>query len=71
MVQQAIFYTNDFAVAEDVVQEVFVRLWEKRDELKGIQNLQGYLLLSVKNRSFYDIKSSINDTNIKLYPRMQ
>ena len=30
MVQQATFYTNDFAVAEDVVQEVFVRLWEKR-----------------------------------------
>lgn len=30
MVQQATFYTNDFAVAEDVVQEVFVRLWEKQ-----------------------------------------
>lgn len=50
MVQQATFYTNDFAVAEDVVQEIFVRLWEKRDELKEVQNLQGYLLLSVKNR---------------------
>ena len=50
MVQQATFYTNDFAVAEDVVQEVFVRLWEKRGELKSVQNLEGYLLLSVKNR---------------------
>ena len=50
MVQQATFYTNDFAVAEDVVQEVFVRLWEKRGELKNVQNLEGYLLLSVKNR---------------------
>ena len=50
MVQQTTFYTNDFAVAEDVVQEIFVRLWEKRDELKEVQNLQGYLLLSVKNR---------------------
>ena len=50
MVQQATFYTNDFAGAEDVVQEVFVRLWEKRGELKSVQNLEGYLLLSVKNR---------------------
>ena len=50
MVQQATFYTNDFAVVEDVVQEVFVRLWEKRGELKNVQNLEGYLLLSVKNR---------------------
>ena len=40
MVQQATFYTNDFAVAEDVVQEVFVRLWEKRGELKNVQNLE-------------------------------
>ena len=31
MVQQATFYTNDFAVAEDVVQEVFVRLWENEE----------------------------------------
>ena len=56
MVQQATFYTNDFAVAEDVVQEIFVRLWEKRGELKSVQNLEGYLLLSVKNRCLNYLK---------------
>lgn len=35
MVQQAVYYTNDVDAAEDVVQEVFVRLWEKREELQG------------------------------------
>lgn len=50
MVQQAVYYTNDPDVAEDVVQEVFVRLWEKREELRGIKNIQGYLSFSVKNR---------------------
>lgn len=50
MVQQAVYYTNDPDAAEDVVQEVFVRLWEKREELRGIQNIQGYLVFSVKNR---------------------
>lgn len=50
MVQQAVYYTNDLDAAEDVVQEVFVRLWEKREELRGIQNIQGYLVFSVKNK---------------------
>lgn len=50
MVQRAVYYINDADAAEDVVQEVFVRLWEKREELKGVDNLQGYLLFSVKNR---------------------
>ncbi len=50
MVQQAVYYTNDVDAAEDVVQEVFVRLWEKREELRGIQNIQGYLSFSVKNK---------------------
>ena len=50
MVQRAVYYINDADAAEDVVQEVFVRLWEKREELKGVDNLRGYLLFSVKNR---------------------
>ncbi|MFR7809326.1 MAG: hypothetical protein ACLU4N_08630 [Butyricimonas faecihominis] len=36
-------------LSRSVVQEVFVRLWEN-GELKSVQNLEGYLLLSVKNR---------------------
>ena len=50
MVQRAVYYINDADAAEDVVQEVFVRLWEKREELKGVDNLRGYLLFIVKNR---------------------
>ena len=45
MVQRAVYYTNDLNAAEDIVQEVFMRLWEKRGELKSVQNLEGYLLL--------------------------
>lgn len=50
MVQRAVYYTNDLDIAEDVVQEVFMRLWEKREELRGIQNIQGYLLFSIRNK---------------------
>ena len=50
MVQRAVYYTNDFAVAEDVVQEVFMRLWERREELRGVQNIRGYLFYSIRNK---------------------
>lgn len=50
MLQRAVYYTNDLDIAKDVVQEVFMRLWEKREELRGIQDIQGYLLFSIRNK---------------------
>ncbi len=37
MVQRAVYYTNDLDTAEDIVREVFMRLWEKREELRGFK----------------------------------
>ena len=37
--------------AEDVVQEVFIQLWNKRDTLKIETKIKYYLFTAVKNRS--------------------
>lgn len=50
LVKIALFYTHDLQTAEDITQEVFVRLWEKQENLKVIDNLKGYLAYAVKNR---------------------
>lgn len=50
MVRIALFYVHDLAVAEDITQEVFTKLWEKQKDLNGIDNLKGYLSYAVKNR---------------------
>lgn len=42
--------------ARDVLQDVFVRLWEKRDQLNVTSNLSGYLYNSVRNQIFNMIK---------------
>lgn len=43
-------------IAEDVVQEVFVTLWETRHTLTIDTSLKGYLLASTRNRCLNHIK---------------
>ncbi|MFA6275397.1 MAG: RNA polymerase sigma-70 factor [Pedobacter sp.] len=38
-------------VAEDIVQEVFSTLWQKRESISVATNLSGYLYTAVKNRA--------------------
>jgi len=38
--------------ARDVVQDVFVKFWEKRSELQVGTNLSGYLYVAVRNQIF-------------------
>lgn len=41
---------NDQSLAEDVLQDVFTKLWLKRQEL-NINNLESYLFVAVKHKS--------------------
>lgn len=41
---------NDAELAEDVVQDVFVSLWSRRDECDAILNLRSYSLQMVRMR---------------------
>ena len=49
MVRIALFYVHDLAIAEDITQEVFTKLWEKREKLDTIDNLKGYISYAIKN----------------------
>jgi RNA polymerase sigma-70 factor (ECF subfamily) len=42
---------NDVSAAEDIVQDVFVTLAQSADKINMRENLQGYLLTCVANRS--------------------
>lgn len=43
-------YTGDQYIAEDLVQEVFVRLWDQRKNLNIQSTLNGYLFMMIKNK---------------------
>ena len=50
--------TLDKDEAVEIVQDFFVRLWEKRSALKNKSSLKSYFFTSVKNRSLNYLKKS-------------
>jgi RNA polymerase sigma-70 factor (ECF subfamily) len=63
LVQYAHGYLFDNGSSEDVVQEVFVRLWERSDGIQIKSTLKAYLYAMVRNRCLNHLKSvKITDT---------
>lgn len=50
--------TLDKDEATEIVQDFFVRLWEKRTSIKESSSLKPYFFTSVKNRSFNYLKKT-------------
>ncbi|MCK5137125.1 MAG: RNA polymerase sigma-70 factor [Bacteroidales bacterium] len=48
--EYAKFYIDSLQMAEDIVQDVFVKLWHSRKEISIKSTLKGYLFRSVHNR---------------------
>jgi len=48
---------RDHFIAEDIVQEVFIKIWETRKTVNITGSVKSYLYISVKNRSLNKIQS--------------
>jgi RNA polymerase sigma-70 factor (ECF subfamily) len=62
LVQQKMFFLSRRLLssedeAADAVQEVMVKLWEKKDQLEGVKNKEAYAMQMVKNYSLDRLKS--------------
>lgn len=47
--QFAFSFTKSQELAEEIVSDVFLKIWEKRADLEAIGNLKVYLYVSIKN----------------------
>jgi RNA polymerase sigma-70 factor (family 1) len=50
---------NDFNIAEDIAQEVFIELWRQREKFESYDQVKAFLYLSIKNRCLNIIKHQI------------
>lgn len=59
----ATFKTNSKEVAEEIVQELFVRLWERRKMLE-INNVESYLFTALKYQIISHLRQIIANRNV-------
>lgn len=47
----SMLYVHKKEVAEEIVNDIMMKVWNKRDELTAIQNLETYLFVAARNHS--------------------
>ena len=53
----ALSINNDRAEAEDIVQEVFIKIWNKREHLSQIDNLEAWCMKLTRNLTIDKLRS--------------
>ncbi len=48
-------------LAEEIVQEVFIRLWEQRELLAEISNPENYFFIVIRNRAYNYLRAAANE----------
>lgn len=61
---QAVSYVSELDIAQSLVQDCFIKLWEKRTEATSIQNLSSYLSLMVRNQCIDHIRKQKSLTEL-------
>lgn len=52
----ALHYIKDIDSAEDIVQDCFTEIWERKEDLEGVSNMKAYLYTMVRNRCGHYLK---------------
>ena len=60
-----LYYTND-STTEEVVQEVFIKLWESRASINENKDIDGLLFIMTRNTIFDYFRKSLNKVTMKI-----
>jgi len=61
----ALRFVKDRDSAEDVVQDVMHKLWQKREEADQIENLEAWLMVLTRNRSL-DVLRKVKENHVSV-----
>jgi RNA polymerase sigma-70 factor (ECF subfamily) len=54
-------------LAEEIVSDVFIKIWQKRQQLDKVDNLKFYLFTAVKNRCIDELNDSQNKNTVNIH----
>ncbi len=66
---QAVSYVSELDIAQSLVQDCFIKLWERRSEATSIRNLSSYMSLMVRNQCIDYLRKQKSMT--ELYKKSQ
>jgi len=66
LLQFAISILKSKELSEEIVSDVFIKIWQKRQQLDKIENLQFYLFTAVKNRAINKLQEQKKNTAISI-----
>jgi RNA polymerase sigma-70 factor (ECF subfamily) len=61
----ALLVTASIHLAEEVVQDVFLKLWIKRHDLPAISNFRSYLFIMARNQAYKTLKKQLRWQDIE------
>lgn len=61
----ALFYTKDHSDAEEIVQEVFSRIWKYREKLLEVNEFTAWIRTIIRNRSLSALKKKATEEKQK------
>lgn len=53
--------TGSMETAEEIVQDVFIKIWDNREELTEVRNLKAYLFVVSRNQALNALKKSLRE----------
>ena len=60
---------NDKETAKDMVQTIYLKLWDKRNEMEKLKNMEAFVITMTKNACLDKIKLAKNNIDIKYYDK--
>lgn len=55
----ALHYVKDIDSAEDIVQDCFTEIWERKEDLANVSNMKAYLYTMVRNKCGHYLKERL------------
>ena len=63
VLRHALSFVKSYSVAEELTQDVFIQIWNKREKLSEVNNFDNYLFIVSKNLIISHIRKKLIETN--------
>lgn len=63
VLQHALSFVKSYPVAEELTQDIFIQIWEKRNKLSEVSSFENYLFIVSRNLIISHIRKKLTETD--------